>query len=321
TMISSAWPCTASRLTMPLATVAATATDRKAPTRFSTADSATAVFGFSAPVAMDGAIAFPVSWKPLVKSNAKAVAITIPRISNSAVTPPSVGPYRWVVDRPYRPDLHVGARDRKISPVVNLAGTRWTPAGVPAVTSVCPAARSWPTGRRPVIAAQPGGRTPVTGRSFDPHRGADPPRQLPDGHGGDGAVHLLAACVQDRHARPGVDTGEAEPPRQGAHRHGARGQPAPQIHAEPAGVQRGRGEHQIPGPVHGRFDDDVAEPLGAGPAGAQHPVAADAHRQVRLVARHDLAQLPFGDGDRDRDRAEHQGGGVDGAHPDVVEVH
>ena len=45
----------------PLAIVAATAVDRKAPTRFSDADSATATFGLSAPLAIDVAMAFPVS--------------------------------------------------------------------------------------------------------------------------------------------------------------------------------------------------------------------------------------------------------------------
>jgi hypothetical protein len=47
--------------TRPLAIVAATASDRNAPTRFSTPDSATAVRGPSAPVAIDVAMALPVS--------------------------------------------------------------------------------------------------------------------------------------------------------------------------------------------------------------------------------------------------------------------
>lgn len=47
--------------TSPLAIVAATAVDRNAPTRFSSADSATAVRGLSAPLAIDVAIALPVS--------------------------------------------------------------------------------------------------------------------------------------------------------------------------------------------------------------------------------------------------------------------
>ena len=63
--------------TRPLAMVAATAMDRNAPTRFSDADSATAAFGLSAPVAIELAIALPVSWKPLVKSKASAVITTM----------------------------------------------------------------------------------------------------------------------------------------------------------------------------------------------------------------------------------------------------
>lgn len=47
--------------TRPLAIVAATAVDRNAPTRFSRADSATAVRGLSAPLAIEVAIALPVS--------------------------------------------------------------------------------------------------------------------------------------------------------------------------------------------------------------------------------------------------------------------
>jgi hypothetical protein len=62
--------------TRPLEIVLATAVDRNAPTRLSTADTATATLGLSAPVAMDVAIALAVSWKPLVKSNTNAVMIT-----------------------------------------------------------------------------------------------------------------------------------------------------------------------------------------------------------------------------------------------------
>ena len=62
--------------TTALVTVSATWTLRKAPTRFSTPESSTATFGFSAPVAIDVAIALAVSWKPLVKSNPSAVTMT-----------------------------------------------------------------------------------------------------------------------------------------------------------------------------------------------------------------------------------------------------
>ena len=75
-----------SRFTMPLPTERATSTERNAPTRFRDADSATAVLGFSAPVAMEVAIALPVSWKPFVKSKASAVSTTITRIMSSVVT-------------------------------------------------------------------------------------------------------------------------------------------------------------------------------------------------------------------------------------------
>ncbi len=43
-------------------TVSATSMLRNAPTRLSTAESVTATLGFNAPVAMDVAIAFAVSW-------------------------------------------------------------------------------------------------------------------------------------------------------------------------------------------------------------------------------------------------------------------
>ena len=58
--------------------VFATSTDRNAPTRLRAADIATAILGESAPVEMVVAMAFAVSWKPFVKSNTKAVMITIP---------------------------------------------------------------------------------------------------------------------------------------------------------------------------------------------------------------------------------------------------
>ena len=72
--------------TRPLAIVAATARDRKAPTKFRTPEMATATRGGSAPVAMDVAIAFAVSWKPLVKSKPRAV-ITTSTSTVSLLTP------------------------------------------------------------------------------------------------------------------------------------------------------------------------------------------------------------------------------------------
>ena len=41
------------------------------------AESPTACLGLSAPLAMEVAIAFAVSWKPFVKSNARAVITTM----------------------------------------------------------------------------------------------------------------------------------------------------------------------------------------------------------------------------------------------------
>ena len=69
--------------TMPVAIVAATASDRNAPTKLSDAASVTASFGGIARVEIEVATALAVSWKPLVKSNASAVATTIQRTRSS----------------------------------------------------------------------------------------------------------------------------------------------------------------------------------------------------------------------------------------------
>src|SRR3712207_827542 len=68
--------------TIPFATVAATSSEMKAPTKFRTAASATAKRGDIARVEIDVATAFAVSWKPLVKSNASAVATTMMRMTS-----------------------------------------------------------------------------------------------------------------------------------------------------------------------------------------------------------------------------------------------
>src|ERR1700722_5778573 len=88
-------------LTRPLAIVAATARERNAPTRFSTPDRATATLGSSALVAIDVAIALPVSWKPLVKSKPRAVMTTRTRI---AVLPTRSGSSNRdnTVERPHK---------------------------------------------------------------------------------------------------------------------------------------------------------------------------------------------------------------------------
>src|SRR3954454_23049367 len=68
--------------TIPEPTVAATLSEMKAPAKFSTADSATAKRGDMARVETEVAMAFAVSWKPFVKSNASAVTTTITRMTS-----------------------------------------------------------------------------------------------------------------------------------------------------------------------------------------------------------------------------------------------
>src|SRR4051812_37096843 len=63
--------------TMPVAIVAATASERKAPTKFRLEAISTAIRGDIARVETEVAIEFAVSWNPLVKSKAIAVATTI----------------------------------------------------------------------------------------------------------------------------------------------------------------------------------------------------------------------------------------------------
>jgi hypothetical protein len=75
--------------------VAATSTERNAPTRFRIAERPTATFGLSAPVAMDVAMALPVSWKPLVKSKPRAVTINSTRMIISAVMGITMGDERY----------------------------------------------------------------------------------------------------------------------------------------------------------------------------------------------------------------------------------
>ena len=68
--------------TMSPATVAATLSDRNAPTKFRTAAIATAARGESARVEIEVATTFAVSWKPLVKSKASAVPTTMTRMTS-----------------------------------------------------------------------------------------------------------------------------------------------------------------------------------------------------------------------------------------------
>ena len=66
--------------TTSLATVAATEIEMKAPTKLSSEANPIATCGRAAPVEIEVATTFAVSWKPLVKSNASAVPTTITMI-------------------------------------------------------------------------------------------------------------------------------------------------------------------------------------------------------------------------------------------------
>src|SRR6478735_4626298 len=65
--------------TTSLAIVAATDMDKNAPTKLSRAARPIATFGEAAPVEIEVATTLAVSWNPLVKSNARAVATTMTR--------------------------------------------------------------------------------------------------------------------------------------------------------------------------------------------------------------------------------------------------
>src|SRR4051794_21909385 len=73
---------TTSASTMPEAIVAATASERNAPTKFRAAAIVTAERGPIARVEIEVATAFAVSWNPFVKSNARAVPTTIHRTTS-----------------------------------------------------------------------------------------------------------------------------------------------------------------------------------------------------------------------------------------------
>src|ERR671914_2911631 len=84
--------------TMPDAIVAATSSDRNAPTKFRVAAKLTATRGFIARVEIDVATALAVSWNPLVKSNASAVATTIQRTTSVSMV--AVG-YAFLITMPW----------------------------------------------------------------------------------------------------------------------------------------------------------------------------------------------------------------------------
>ena len=69
--------------TIPVAIVAATSSETKAPTTLSTAALITAARGERARVETLVAIEFAVSWKPFVKSKKSATTTTATRVSSS----------------------------------------------------------------------------------------------------------------------------------------------------------------------------------------------------------------------------------------------
>src|SRR3954452_694006 len=103
--------------TMPLAIVAATSSERNAPTKLSTAASPTATRGGSARVEIDVATTLAVSWKPLVKSKASAVPTT--RTSSRSESMPSPS---GVLDDGALEDVGglLGRVDRVLEPLVDV---------------------------------------------------------------------------------------------------------------------------------------------------------------------------------------------------------
>src|SRR5882757_8353562 len=72
--------------TMSVAMVAATLSDRNAPTKLKIDANPTATRGGIARVEIAVATTFAVSWNPLVKSNASAVKTTMTRMTSEAIT-------------------------------------------------------------------------------------------------------------------------------------------------------------------------------------------------------------------------------------------
>src|SRR5215204_562247 len=70
--------------TTSLATVAATEIEMNAPTKLSIAAKPIATCGRAAPVEIEVATTLAVSWKPLVKSKARAVATTMTRMTSES---------------------------------------------------------------------------------------------------------------------------------------------------------------------------------------------------------------------------------------------
>ena len=109
-------PASTLGFTIPFAIVAATLIEMNAPAKFRHADIKTATRGFNAPVAIDVATAFAVSWKPFVKSNARPPTTTRMRISSEPMRGESADlaqpPCKQIVTiPPRRPGRSVLARD------------------------------------------------------------------------------------------------------------------------------------------------------------------------------------------------------------------
>src|SRR3954470_12724887 len=97
--------------TMPFATVAATSSEMKAPTKLSSAARVTAALGGIARVEIEVATTLAVSWKPLVKSKASAVATTITRTTSLPTLRASSASFRWA-SRVLDHDVLEDVRDR-----------------------------------------------------------------------------------------------------------------------------------------------------------------------------------------------------------------
>src|SRR3954453_13632625 len=128
--------------TIPLATVAATASEMNAPTKLRIAANVTATRGGIARVEIAVATTLAVSWKPLVKSNASAVPTTMTRTMSLLKRPPAsrvldddaledVRDRLAGVDRVLEPlvDVLPADHDHRVDPVVEKG--RHRPASYP----------------------------------------------------------------------------------------------------------------------------------------------------------------------------------------------
>jgi hypothetical protein len=151
--------------TIPCEIVAATLMDRNAPAKFSAAQSATATLGRKARVAMDVAIAFAVSWKPLVKSKTRALPMTITRRSSDLFTLAALPvAQRSSRSSPLRNKWCQVVRGRGVevaaigSGLASAAPVRgWCPRRVGCLVSAPPGVARGPRQRAP-LSARPAGR-------------------------------------------------------------------------------------------------------------------------------------------------------------------